>query len=375
VRLWLDKIASVTSNVPLRNDVRVSDEVIAQEGYIVAGRVHGEKAVYNQLEDRHGRMVTLHDGDLIAGVLGQRNALQGYSGFVPEKIVVGERLQVLNLGGVIGKCTSQNPDVGQPFDFEVLGSVLVFPGFEDRSGIPAHIGMNAITAGEFALPTVPVVYVAGTCMSSGKTSAACQLVRQLARRGLAVGGAKLTGVSLRRDVLQMRDFGAKWAVSFTDAGIVSTTSTNAAQVARTLLQYLVQSGADVIVAELGDGILGEYGVQEILGAPDLAQATTVLVLCANDPVGAWGGCEVLRARFGLTIDVVAGPTTDNIVGTRYVRQQLGLEAINARTHGKELGEFVAGRVVEKTLNASAAFVPPTGLAQTSGVFPVAEPAA
>ncbi len=353
MRLSLDKIASATANVPLRRDVRVRPQVVAREGYIVAGRVRGEKTVYNQLEDLHGRMVTLHDGDIIAGVLGQRNALHGYSGLVPETIAAGDTLQILNLGGVIGRCTSQNPDVGRPFDLEVLGSVLVFPDFEDRSGVPAHIGMNAITAPEGPLPRVPVVYVAGTCMSSGKTSAACRLVRQLAKRGLAVGAAKLTGVSLRRDTLNMRDYGARWAASFNDAGVVSTTADTAVAVARTVLGHLAHVGAEVIVAELGDGILGEYGVQEILAEPELMRLATVMVLCANDPVGAWGAVEVLRGRFGLSIDVISGPTTDNAVGTRYIRTQLGLEALNARTQGQELGEFVAGRLAERTGHGAA----------------------
>jgi len=353
VRLWLDKIASATANVPLRRDARLTPDVVAAEGYIIAGRVHGEKTVYNQLEDIHGRMVTVHDGDLIAGVLGQRNALHGYSGYVPDTIRVGDTLQLLNLGGVIGRCTSHNPDVGQPFDVEVLGGVLVFPEFEDRAGVPAHIGMNAVTAPEGPLPAVPVVYVAGTCMSSGKTSAACRLVRQLAKRGLAVGACKLTGVALRRDTLHMRDYGARWAVSFTDAGIVSTTRATAVRVARTLLHHLAQAGAEVIVAELGDGLLGEYGVAEILSDPELSSRATVLVLCANDPVGAWGAVQLLRDRFGLKLDVITGPTTDNAVGTRFVREQLGLTALNARTHGDELGEFVAGRILARSAEQRA----------------------
>jgi len=341
MRLWLDKIASATSNVPLRRDARIGPSIVAQEGYVVAGRIHGEKSTYNQLEDLHGRMVTLHDGDVIAGVLGSRNALHGYAGYVPDGIAVGDRLQLLNLGGVIGRCVSENPDVGRPFDVEILGSVLVFPDFEDRSGVPAHIGMNAVTMDHAELPGVPVVYVAGTCMNSGKTSAACQLIRQLAKRGLAVGACKLTGVSLRRDTLQMCDYGARWSASFTDAGVVSTTARNAVAVARTLIRHLAHAGAEVIVAELGDGILGEYGVAEILADQELARLAAAIVLCANDPVGAWGAQQVLRERFGLTINVVSGPTTDNAVGTRYVQQQLGLAAINARTHGAELGAFVA----------------------------------
>ncbi len=339
--------------MPLRRDVRLTSDVVTADGYIIAGRVHGEKTVYNQLEDIHGRMMTVHDGDLMAVVLGQRNALHGYSGYVPDTIRVGDTLQLLNLGGVIGRCTSHNPDVGQPFDVEVLGGVLVFPEFEDRAGVPAHIGMNAVTAPAGPLPAVPVVYVAGTCMSSGKTSAACRLVRQLAKRGMAVGACKLTGVALRRDTLHMRDYGARWAVSCTDAGIVSTTRATAVRFARTLPHHLAQAGAEVIVAELGDGLLGEYGVAQILSAPDLSSRATVLVLCANDPVGAWGAVQLLRDRFGLKLDVITGPTTDNAVGTRFGREQVGLTALIARTHGDELGEFVAGRLLARSAEQRA----------------------
>ena len=65
MRLWVDKIASVTRNVNVHREVRLVPNVIAAEGYVVAGRIHGEKSVYNQLEDVHGRMVPLHDGDRI----------------------------------------------------------------------------------------------------------------------------------------------------------------------------------------------------------------------------------------------------------------------------------------------------------------------
>ncbi len=340
MRIWLDKIASATANVPLRHEARLSDAILAKEGYVVAGRVRGEKSVYNQLEDVHGRLVALHDGDVIAGVLGQRNALHGYSGFVPESIAPGDTLHLLNLGGILGLCTSENPDVGKPFEVQVLGGVLVFPDFEDRRGVPAHIGMNAIATPTQTDRDVPVIYIAGTCMNSGKTTAACQLIRGLARRGLAVGACKLTGVSLRRDTLHMKDCGARWAVSFNDAGVASTTPATAVSAARTLLAHLAQQGADAIVAELGDGILGEYGVAEILHDGELAARGRVLVLCANDPVGCWGAERVLREQFGLAIDIVSGPATDNAVGVRYVTQQLGLAAWNARTHGARLGEEV-----------------------------------
>ncbi len=352
-RVWIDKVASSTLNVALRREVRVQETIVAQSGYVVAGRICGEKTVYNQLEDVHGRLVTLHDGDVVAGVLGHRNALHGYSGYVPESIAPGDRLQMLNMGGVIGVCTSQNPEVGKPFDVEILGAVLVFPQFEDRSGEPAHIRMNAIDCGGEGVPPVPIVFVAGTCMNSGKTVAACQLVKELSRRGMAVGACKLTGVSLRRDTLRMTDYGARWAASFTEAGVVTTSNETAVPVARGLMRYLAGRGAEVIVAELGDGILGEYGVAPILGDGELMAEAGAIVICANDPVGSWGAARVMTEKFGLGIDVIAGPATDNAVGTRFIERELGLKAINARTAGTELGAYVLDRLTSRGRGGAA----------------------
>ena len=54
-------------------------------------------------------MVTLRAGDVLAGTLGTRRALRGYAGVVPSHIAVGDTIDVLNLGGILGKCTSRQP--------------------------------------------------------------------------------------------------------------------------------------------------------------------------------------------------------------------------------------------------------------------------
>jgi hypothetical protein len=56
---------------------------------------------------------------------------------------VGDTINVLNLGGILGRCTSVNPDIGAPFSAEVLGAVLTFPELGDRIGRPAHIRDHA----------------------------------------------------------------------------------------------------------------------------------------------------------------------------------------------------------------------------------------
>jgi hypothetical protein len=342
MRVHLDKIASVTRNLHLGREVTLTSEIEARPGAVVAGRIRGEKSAYNQLEDIHGRLSVLHDGDVIVGALGHRNALQGYEGVMPKYVEVGDALHLLNVGGLIGTAVSGSPDVGAPFEVEVLGQVLLFKEFGSRVGQPASIDSGAVK-GNASAPAVPVIYIAGTCMNAGKTHAACALVRRLSQEGFKVGGAKLTGVSLLRDILSMRDYGADAILDFTDAGVACTGPDNSAQIAHVILSELASRGVDLIIAETGDGIMGEYGVQAILADPKLQAWGKVHILCANDPVGVAGAVTHFRHAFDLEVDVVTGPATDNRVGTRFV-ESLGLPACNARTNPKQFGDLVLEKI-------------------------------
>ena len=93
--------------------------------------------------------------------------------------------------------------------------------------------------------------------------------------------------------------------------------------------------------ELGDGLLGAYGVEAILSDESIRDALTAVVLCANDPVAAWGGAKILRDQFDIEPAVVTGPATDNAVGVDQVSQRLDLPAINALSNGVALGDHVA----------------------------------
>ena len=331
-RIRLDRISSSTKNAALSREVIVGDAIVAEEGYILAVRILEDKNTYNTVEDTNGRMLSLRAGDVLAGTLGERRALRGYAGVVPEQIAVGDVIDVLNLGGILGRCTSANPEIGPPFKAQVLGAVLAFPELGDRIGRPAHIRDHAIPPADRLDCTVPVVYVAGTCMNAGKTAAATELVRGLSRGGLRVAAAKLTGVSLMRDALCMLDAGASTALTFNEAGAASTHAGMTVPLAKAILNRLAAHPTgrpDVIVAELGDGILGEYGVQDILRDPDLMAVAAAHVMCAPDPVGCWGAAELYRNDFHLPITVISGPATDNEVGRQYVRTALGLPAYNA----------------------------------------------
>jgi hypothetical protein len=329
-RIRLDRIASSTRNAGLTPEVIVGDEIIAAEGHLLAVRILEDKSAYNTIEDVTGRMLSLRGGDVLAGTLGTRRALRGYAGLVPAHIAVGDTIEVLNLGGILGRCTSANPEIGPPFKAEVLGAILAFPELGDRIGRPAHIRDHAVPPADTLDVAIPVVYVAGTCMNAGKTVAATELVRGLTRSGVRVGAAKLTGVSLMRDALSMLDAGAVAALTFNDVGIASTHPGITVATAKGIFNRLATSKPDVIVAELGDGILGEYGVQDILHDTELMSVGAAYVMAAPDPVACWGAAELMRKEFDLPITAITGPATDNEVGLVYIQSSLGVPAHNAR---------------------------------------------
>jgi len=338
----VDKIASVAQHSELGHELRLSADIPCEEGVLVAVRVLNNKTRYNQLELTSGRMATVNQGDVVVGALGHRKALRGYSGHLPTKLDVGNTIQLLNIGGVLGICDSANPDVGAPFECEVLGTVLHFPYLGERIGVPARAGSSQLDeAAVLDTQGVPVIALAGTCMDSGKTAAACAIVGRLRHRGLHVAACKATGVSLRRDILTMEDAGASDTMIFSDLGIVTTTAENGPALTRSLLSGLARLEPDVIVLELGDGLLGAYGVEAILSDELIRDAFTAVILCANDPVSAWGGARILRDSFSIEPAVVTGPATDNAVGVDQIVERLSIPAINALSHGVALGDLVA----------------------------------
>lgn len=346
----LDKIASVTRTCRLKREVLVSDIIPCVEGTVVAVRVLTDKSTYNQVELPSGRLAQVKKGDLLAGALGHRNALFGYSGKLPVTLAPGDRVQILNTGGVLGLCDSINPDLGAPFECEVLGAVLTFPYLAERVGVPARVGDRPLAGGgPLTTGGVPVVALVGSCMNCGKTAAASALVRELSGAGLVVDAFKATGVSLYRDVLSLEDAGARRTALFTDLGVVTTTRANAPAIARTLIAELAAGKPDVIVAELGDGLLGAYGVDAILEDAEIRTALSAVVLAANDPVAAWGGVALLRERYGIRPVAVTGPASDNLAGTRVIESATGIPAINARSSAPALAAAVRERIGQPAL--------------------------
>ena len=343
----VDKIGSATSPLGLAKTVAiVSSSSSPRAGDVVVVRALTDSATYNMLELPTGRLAKINPGDLLIGVLGRRRALKGFVGDVPATVATGDELHLLNMGGVIGCCTGHHSSLGDAIKLEIIGLVV------DEDGNVRNIADAAIPPRNSLGTTAPLVLIAGTSMNSGKTYAATELIKQATRQGLKVAAGKLSGVACLRDTMNMSDHGAVDTASFLDCGHPSTVDIgDLAPTAKAIIARLNDTSPDLIVIELGDGILGGYSVDTIFDDAELREATAAMVFCASDYVGAWGGIELLRKR-GVEIDVISGSVTDSRMGEDYIQNEFQVPAANARREGSMLFELVKaklGLVREKQL--------------------------
>ena len=347
--LEVDKIGSAVSPLNLTKRVAVvSENNQPQAGDVVAVRALSESVTYGNLELPSGRLAKINRNDVLLGVLGKRRALKGFVGDVPESIKAGDKLHLLNMGGVIGICKGHHSSLSDAIEVEVLGIAC------DEIETVLNIADNALQPIDFLEKSAPVVIVAGTCMNSGKTVAATEIIKQAAHAGLKVAGAKMSGVACLRDTLNMEDHGAVATASFLDCGLPSTVDAgDLSLVAKAILNHLNTFEPDLIVVELGDGIVGGYAVDSVLQDEQIKAATSAFVFCASDYVGVIGGIQVLK-NLGIEIDVIAGSVTDSQMGEDFVQKEFGLKAGNARRDGKRLFELIKKKTVNQTEFALAA---------------------
>ena len=371
--LEADKIGSATSPLKLTKTVNVIDENNAPKaGDVVVVKALSESVTYGNLELPNGRLAKINRGDVLFGVLGKRRALKGFVGDVPDSIKTGDKLNLLNMGGVIGVCKGHHSSLSDAIEVEVLGIAVDNKGGNPRaskgantskvefqpednlsdSGVSAplltrgfppsilNIADNALKPTDKLHASAPIVIVAGTCMNSGKTVAATEIIKQAHHAGLKVAGAKMSGVAALRDTLNMQDSGAEWTASFLDCGLPSTVDYgDLSPVAKAILNHLNEFQPDLIVVELGDGIVGGYAVDSVLKDAEIKSAISSFVFCAGDYVGVIGGIAVVK-NLGLEIDVIAGSVTDSQMGEDFVEENYGIKAGNARRDGKRLFELI-----------------------------------
>ncbi len=342
-KIIVNKIGSVLKNTNLNQQVYISKKIHAMEGQAVVVKVLEEQTKYGELELTNGLMSKIKKGELIVGVLGERKALAGIVGIVPKEIKTGDVLNVLNIGGVIGKATSWNKDfVNLPIPVKLLGEIIV-----NNKNLNIHDSIQKLDS--ILIKTVPLIVVMGTAMNVGKTTATVKLIQSIKNKTkLNLVAAKLSGIAAQKDILAMKKAGANQVLSFLDVGISSTINNHGLVVpaAKTIINKLTKEKPDLIVVELGDGIIGWYGVEKLLNDKEFSKAMSFNIMCAHDLVGAKGSYDMLK-NLNLKINFFAGPVTNNTAGTDYIENILKIPSQDIRYDTNKLLQVLKKKGVIK----------------------------
>ena len=338
-RLRAARSAFVTRRVPLEDAKTLVTDAPPAAGDLVLARVERIRH-HGKLQCPRGRRVQLFHGDEIVVCYGDRYATQQFEAYVPRTI---GHCHLVASGGVAAQAVNWHQRIHRgPTEIEALGILA------DELG-------NKLNLGRYALPAVAggeapsrVIVVAGTSMDSGKTTACAHLVRGLARAGLRVGAAKITGTGACNDYFLMKDAGAHTVLDFTDAGYVSTYRAGDAAIRRiseTLIAELGRSQLDAAVIEVADG-LAHSETATLLEADWLHRMIDGVLFCAQDAMGAKAGVDWLRER-GHDIIAVSGLLTAAPLAMRETADLveppvIGLDGLSDRYVSRSLLAFEHG---------------------------------
>lgn len=244
-----------------------------------------------------GRPSMIYPGDLVVLACGARYAPDQFEGFA-EIDPAGSDL--LAGGGCIGRMVARNERIKSATKLLPMGRLL------DAAGAPVNLDRFALPPVAVAAP-IPVIFVLGTAMNSGKTLATAQLSLGLRRAGYKVAALKGTGTGAFGDVNEYADTGAHWVADFTDAGMVTTYREPMTRVKAgldLLLDHAAANGCQIAVMEIADGLF-QRETGALVADPWLKSRAAGLVFACGDAVAAVGGAAVL-AQHGLRPDALTG---------------------------------------------------------------------
>jgi hypothetical protein len=284
-------------------------------GDYVVGEVVRGSSLLSRVELGSGRMAEVAHGDLVVGVLAERQATLEVVGSWRE---IGDDLemQALTSAGLFGKATSIATTVPELLTLRYRGHVVI-----DGEKKTMSDWVTAAPAVDFR---VPVILLIGTSMRAGKTISAKILIRLLKEQGMRVVGAKITGAGRYRDILSMSDAGADAVFDFVDVGLPTTICPEREYRPRLklLLRKIAAVEPQVAVVEAGASPMEPYN-----GSAAIAEINSNICctfLCASDPYAAVG----VMVAFGLRPDRVTGVAASTSTGIRLIRKLTGVEALN-----------------------------------------------
>lgn len=307
------KRAFTTRRVLFDSRVMLVSDQAPRAGDLLLARVTN-LGHHQKLESPDGRRVQMYEGDTIIVTYGERYAPDQFEAVVPESLGPCE---LVAGGGVAGKVLNRHARARRPTAIRPVGLLA------DPAGRVLNLSGYALP--ELRLPPKRprVIAVAGTSMNAGKTTAAAGLIHGLARAGLHVAAAKVTGTGSGNDFWSMLDAGARRVLDFTDMGHASTAGLSiedTERVALSLIAHCAADGPDVVVVELADGLL-QRETAGLLRSEGLRPAIDGVLFAAADAMGALSGCGWLQSC-GHQVIAVSGLVTASPLASREAAEAL-----------------------------------------------------
>ncbi|MEM8924900.1 MAG: DUF1611 domain-containing protein, partial [Actinomycetota bacterium] len=274
----------------------------AAVGDLIVGEV-ASVGEHTEIQNRSGRTHQIGPGQRGLFVFGNRYATDAFEALVPP--VVPEEVDLVAKGGVVAVVDSANAGVQTPTRIRVLGCAL------DADHRPLSTFDRPLVMprrGPKTEPRARLILIVGTSMNAGKSTTAVAIARALTRAGHRVKASKVTGTASLKEILHLEDAGASAVNDFTYLGHPSTYLLDDDEVVGVFdaLDHAIANRPDVYwLVELADGI-EQRETAMLLASPSVTERIHTLVFCARDPLGVRGGIEVLRQRYGLRPDVIAG---------------------------------------------------------------------
>lgn len=256
-----------------------------------------------QIENRSGRIHRLREGMKIICVFGSRYAADYYEGVVPD--VMPETAHLLSRSGVVGLVRKKSSKVIFPTTMKCLGFIKDAGGRTVNTRDYSLIIPKSKTK---RFPRAKMVLVCGSSMNSGKTTAAAACCLALSSKGENVRASKISGTAGLKDILYLNDSGAKKIADFSFLGFPSTymlSENELVGIFDTLDLKYANNRDNYWIVEVADGIL-QRETSILLRHETIRERIHRLLYCATDPLGVYGGIEILKNRYGLTADLISG---------------------------------------------------------------------
>ena len=289
-RCRVHKVASVVNRLRIGEGPRDHATPRCFSGNAIVVRALDEKRVYDEIELTTGRMAKVGHGDVIVGALGRRARSAVSRATCRRKCGRATSLHLLNHGGSwAGASATAGP--------RLPGRAARCWAWRSRWQGPQH-PRRAVADRRRHSPLA----TAAAHRRLGDLHQLRQDCRPLGDHTRAHGarpddrGGKMTGVACLNDL-----HGARGPRRGRDAILPRRGASPRPPASRLRssrggegdLAELARSRPDLIVVEMGDGIIGDYGVLSLLLDPQVRRTVRVHGLCANDLVGAWGGVHFL----------------------------------------------------------------------------------